>query len=297
MTSAQVVDVFAPAKINLTLHVTGQRSDGYHLLDSLVAFADVGDGLRIEKADAMRMTTDGPEAGAVPDGPDNLVLRAAALVDGGPKARFTLTKNLAVASGIGGGSADAAAAFRGLSAFLKGAVPDADLIHQKLLSLGADIPMCLHSHAARIEGIGDKITPLQQSPDLFAVLVNPRVAVETPAVFKALKRRTNPAMPQVLPVFSDAQSFIEWLRTQRNDMQEAATVLVPEIAAVQSALEGQTGCQLARMSGSGATCFGLFSTRQAADSAARNLCNAYPGWWIEPAQLGTQTALAAPKVS
>lgn len=294
MATPQVVEVLAPAKINLTLHVTGQRADGYHLLDSLVTFADVGDVLRIEIGDAFEMITQGPEAETVPDGPENLVLRAAALLEGAPKAVFILTKNLPVASGIGGGSADAAAAFRGLSAATPGYDPNADDVLERLLALGADIPMCLASTTARIEGIGEIISPVGHLPTLHAVLVNPRVAVPTPAVFKAMKQRTNPPMPDIPPVFSGVNDCIEWLRAQRNDMQGAATALEPAIAAVQSALEGHRACQLARMSGSGATCFGLFETAQAAQLAARELSRTYPQWWIRAAQLGSQSDRAAP---
>lgn len=301
MTAPQVVEVFAPAKINLTLHVTGQRPDGYHLLDSLVAFADVGDVLRLEPADVWRMTTTGPEAGAVPDGPDNLVLQAAASLNGAPKVAFTLTKNLPVASGIGGGSADAAAAFRGLSAFIGVANPqfdpDADDIGQCLLSLGADIPMCIKSATARIKGIGEHITPVAHIPTLHAVLINPRVGVATPTVFKAMRHRNNPPMPDIPPEFSHAKDCIDWLHAQRNDMQEAATALEPAIAAVQSALEAQKDCKLARMSGSGATCFGLFEHAGAAAQAARDLSRRYPQWWITAAQLGSQTERAAARIS
>ncbi|ABG32894.1 4-diphosphocytidyl-2C-methyl-D-erythritol kinase [Roseobacter denitrificans] len=293
----QVVEVFAPAKINLTLHVTGQRPDGYHLLDSLVAFADVGDVLRLEPADVWQMKTVGPEAEAVPDGAENLVLKAAALLDGAPKAAFTLTKNLPVASGIGGGSADAAAAFRGLCAATPHHDPNNIDTQRRLLSLGADIPMCLHCVTARITGIGEEITPVAQFPALHAVLINPRVAVSTPAVFKAMKQRNNPPMPDIPPESCDVKDLVEWLRAQRNDMQEAATTLEPAIATVQAALEGHRACQLARMSGSGATCFGLFHTAQAAQQAARDLSRDYPQWWIRPTQLGSQAERAVPRLS
>ena len=297
MAAPQVVEVFAPAKINLTLHVTGRRPDGYHMLDSLVAFADVGDVLRIEPADAVTMIIEGSEAAQLPAGADNLVLKAAALLDGAPKAAFVLTKNLPVASGIGGGSADAAATYRGLSALIDAPPSDLQDVRDRLLSLGADVPMCLNSATARIAGIGEQITPVTHMPLLHAVLVNPRVAVATPAVFKAMERRDNPPMTDIPPAFGDAMDCIAWLLAQRNDMQGAATALEPAIAAVQAALECQPACKLARMSGSGATCFGLFENAAAADDAARDLAGRYPHWWVRAARLGTQTGLAAPRVS
>ncbi|MGD9294273.1 MAG: 4-(cytidine 5'-diphospho)-2-C-methyl-D-erythritol kinase, partial [Roseobacter sp.] len=187
MTPPLSVSVFAPAKVNLTLHVTGKRPDGYHLLDSLVMFADVGDELFIQTGNTISVTTEGPEAAAVPPDMDNLVLKVATLFDEMPGASFVLTKTLPVSSGIGGGSADAAAAFRGLMTFWSGGEVSVELydpahtpIAQKLLGLGADIPMCLLSQTARISGIGEDIQPLDGLPPLHAVLVNPRRAVSTP---------------------------------------------------------------------------------------------------------------------
>ncbi len=298
------VTVFAPAKVNLTLHVTGRRADGYHLLDSLVAFADVGDSLFVQVGNTISVTTEGPEAAAVPADMSNLVLRTASLFEEMPGASFLLTKRLPVSSGIGGGSADAAAAFRGLMTFWSGGEVAADMyaadrtpMADALLQLGADIPMCLMSQTARIEGVGERITPLPGIPLIDAVLVNPRKAVSTPAVFRAMRSRDNPPMPETLPQFAGYHDFVLWLEGQRNDLQAPAIELEPSIGNVLAALEGLASCRLARMSGSGATCFGLFANGAQAKEAADRLRASHPGWWVQPTRLGTQTERALPRVS
>lgn len=278
------IEVFAPAKVNLALHVTGRRADGYHLLDSLVAFAPVGDVLRLRRDAGPLLTVDGPEGEGVPEGPENLVLRAAALTGAG--AAFSLTKNLPAASGIGGGSSDAAAALRGLEA-LGAARPEG------LERLGADVPMCMEPRPARTRGIGEVLTPVRLPP-LPAVLLNPRVEVSTPAVFKVLACKENPPLPE-LPAFADAGACIDWLAAQRNDLQAPAVALAPVISEVLAALEATPGCRLARMSGSGATCFGLFATEAEARVAHEALVAAGRGWWIASGVLGDQRALAAPR--
>lgn len=304
MSTPSSVFVFAPAKVNLTLHVTGQREDGYHLLDSLVAFASVGDKLFIQTGNTISVTTEGPEAGAVPADMDNLVLRVAALFKDMPGASFLLTKNLPVASGIGGGSADAAAAFRGLMTFWSGGEvspllydPARSPMASALLKLGADIPMCLLSRSARVQGVGEEITPLDDIPPLNAVLANPRRGVPTPTVFKTLAMRENPSMPRQLPRFAGPNDFMMWLAAQRNDLQQAAITLEPSVAQVLGALDALPGCRLARMSGSGATCFGLFDTARAAIEAARTIRANHPAWWVVATQLGSQTERALPRVS
>ena len=281
--------VFAPAKINLTLHATGQRADGYHLLDSLVVFADVGDTVQLRPAAAWSLRVDGSEGGHVPVGDDNLVLRVARLFPD-LTAALTLTKDLPVASGIGGGSADAAAVWRGLCQM---AGRDADAA--QLLSLGADIPVCVPSGAARMQGIGEVVTPLAELPALHVVLANPRVAVSTPQIFRALARKNNAPMPDVLPVFADAAALCDWLGTQRNDLQAAAEALEPQITQTSQALAALPRCMLARMSGSGATCFGVFATAQDAADAAASLSSARPGWWVREGALGSMQAEAAPR--
>lgn len=268
---------FAPAKINLTLHVTGQRADGYHLLDSLVVFADLGDRLGVRPASAARLTVTGPMAGAVPVGPDNLVLRAAALM--GIAAHITLDKHLPAAAGIGGGSSDAAACLRALSAMSGQPAPE------DVLALGADVPVCLLARAARMRGIGEQVTPVAGLPPLDAVLVNPGVPVSTPAIFRRLEARDNPAMPETLPEWRGAAALIGWLGAQRNDLQAPAMAEAPVVGDVLREIAATQGCALARMSGSGATCFGLYPDAGHAAEAARAIGGARPGWWVRAVRL------------
>ncbi|MFC3181470.1 4-(cytidine 5'-diphospho)-2-C-methyl-D-erythritol kinase [Cypionkella sinensis] len=266
--------VFAPAKINLALHVTGQRGDGYHLLDSLVVFAGVGDWVTAEASDQLSLRVTGP-FGAGLSG-DNLVLRAARCL--GVTAALELDKQLPVASGIGGGSADAAAALRALCGLTGRALPDAAAV----LALGADVPVCLAGVPLRMQGVGEVLTPLPALPACYLVLVNPGVAVATPAVFKALARRDNPAMESI-PQWATASDLATWLHAQRNDLEAPAMALAPVIAEVKAALEARPGCLLARMSGSGATCFGLFASEELAKAAAGVLRDEAPAWWVAAA--------------
>lgn len=282
------IDVFAPAKVNLALHVTGQRADGYHLLDSLVAFSPVGDGLTLAPAEGLGLKVGGPEGAAVPEGPENLVLKAAALF--GVGAAVALDKCLPAASGIGGGSSDAAAALRGMAAQTGQPLPDAAAV----LKLGADVPMCLDPRPARTRGIGEDLTPVTL-PALPAVLVNPRVEVPTPSVFKALSCKDNPPLPEI-PAFADAGACIAWLADQRNDLQAPAVAQAPVIAEVLAVLAALPGCKLARMSGSGATCFGLFGSDAEAAAAQAVLARAHPGWWSAHGALGDQAQKAAPQI-
>jgi 4-diphosphocytidyl-2-C-methyl-D-erythritol kinase len=277
------IRVIAPAKVNLCLHVTGRRDDGYHLLDGLVAFAPVADDLVLTDAPVPGLTVDGPMAAGVPTDPTNLVLRAAALVAPGRPLSIRLTKHLPAAAGIGGGSSDAAAIARALGATDPG----------PLRALGADVPMCLSPRPWRSRGTGEYLTPVALPP-LPAVLVNPRVAVPTAPVFAGLSRRDNPPLPDALPALPDAATAIAWLATQRNDLEPPARALAPAIGAVLAALASTPGCGLARMSGSGATCFGLYPTDTAAAAAARALRAAHPDWWIADGPLGDRTDAAAP---
>ena len=255
----------APAKINLCLHVTGQRADGYHLLDSLVVFADIADRISVSAAPALSLRVTGPQAAGLAAelaaGADNLVLRAAQSLAAArgpvPGAAITLDKQLPLASGIGGGSADAAA----------------------VLALGADVPVCLAGRPARMRGIGAELSAVPPLPPAWLVLVNPGVAVATPAVFKALAKKTNPGLPEV-PHLADAPALAAWLGQQRNDLEPAAEALAPVIAEVRRALAAQPGCLLARMSGSGATCFGLFADPATAHAAKAALASAERQWWV-----------------
>lgn len=270
-----MVEAFAPAKINLTLHVTGQREDGYHLLDSLVVFADVGDSVRAEPADALSLTLEGPEAGNLQAEPDNLVLRAARLLAPERGAALTLTKRLPIASGIGGGSADAAATLRALADLWALPLPKP----QDTLGLGADVPVCMSSAPRRMSGIGEVLEQTPTLPDLDIVLVNPRVPVSTPQIFRSLQSKTNPPMPKELPEWSSRDGFIIWLQQQRNDLTGPAIQQQPVIAEVLDALQG-AGALFASMSGSGATCFGLFTRNDSAAEMAKAALQAnHPDWW------------------
>lgn len=274
------VEAFAPAKINLTLHVTGQRKDGYHLLDSLVVFVDVGDQVNVRVADTTSLRIDGPMADGVPMGVDNLVLRAAGLFKDSPEAAIRLTKNLPAASGIGGGSSDAAAALRIFTELTGGLVPDRDAV----LRLGSDVPVCLIARPVRMRGIGDEIAPFAV-PQLYVLLVNPGLSLTTPQVFSALTNKNNPPMPFELPNWAGAKEMCNWLALQRNDLQAPAVCLAPEIQNVLSEISKTTGCHLSRMSGSGATCFGLYDSADLAADAAHIVQEKYPAWWVKPASL------------
>lgn len=282
---------FAPAKINLSLHVTGRRADGYHLIDSLVGFAGVGDRVSVTRDTVNGLTVSGPHSDETPADRTNLVTQVADLVWPDKPVQIHLEKNLPVASGIGGGSADAAACLRALEC-LSGRAMDPGKSAQ-LLKIGADIPMCISSVPARIGGIGDEIAPLPSLPKYPIVLVNPRVAVSTASIFEALPERENPEMQDVPADVSDASRVLRWLKNQRNDLQDVAVSIVPEIGVVLRSISVNRGCQLSRMSGSGATCFGVFDTISAANDAAVAMAEQFPDWWIISTQLDGQERAAA----
>ena len=269
----------ARAKINLCLHVTGQRADGYHLLDSIVGFAEYGDVLTFEPAESVSLCIDGPFGAGLSGADDNLILKAARCFakTAGQGAAIHLEKNLPVASGIGGGSADAAATLHGLSALWGVPLPDA----AKQLGLGADVPVCVAGKTVRMRGIGEVIDPLPNPPDLPMVLVNPNLSVATPDVFKALVRKENPVISE-----KGEADWIGWMTAQRNDLQDPAVANVPEIASVLDALS-DSGAVLYRMSGSGATCFGLYDSAESATTAAEQLTKTYPDWWVQTTRLTT----------
>ncbi|MBN9509115.1 MAG: 4-(cytidine 5'-diphospho)-2-C-methyl-D-erythritol kinase [Alphaproteobacteria bacterium] len=274
-----MLEQFAPAKVNLALHVLGHREDGYHRLDSLVVFAGVGDRVRAAPAATLSLTLTGPRSAALPAGAENLVLRAAERLaatagvrDG---ARLVLDKQLPVASGIGGGSTDAAAALRLLARLWRPALtPDA--MRRLALGLGADVPVCLAARPARMGGIGEVLTPAPDLPPCGMVLINPGVAVATPAVFAARQGAFSPPL-DLPPAWPDAATMARDLGRAGNDLEAPAITLAPAIGAVLAALGAWPGCLLARMSGSGATCFGLFDSPASARTAAAGL--ARPGWW------------------
>lgn len=272
----------APAKINLFLHVTGKRADGYHLLDSVAVFAGAGDVLTVEPEDEFSLELRGPFGAALETEKDNLVLRAGNMLARAariaPHGRMVLQKNLPVASGIGGGSADAAAALRLLNRYWA-----LDFTRSELLAiaarLGADVPVCLTPRPMRMQGIGEILTEAPVPPRCGILLVNPGVAVATADVFRA---RTGPfsAPDALLPeAWLSARSMAMDLGRLRNDLEPAAIAICPVIGDVMAAIRGAEGCFLARMSGSGATCFGIFADAERARRAAETLSAARPGWW------------------
>jgi len=292
---ATTVKVPAAAKINLYLHVTGVRADGYHTLDSLIAFAGVHDTITVSPAADFSLSIEGPFAGGLDAGDDNLVIKAAwamrnaAGVDGG--AAMVLEKNLPVASGIGGGSADAAAALGGLSR-LWGLSPNALNIQKLALGLGADVPVCVFGRAAYIGGIGDQISPAPTLPAAWLVLVNPGTHVSTPAVFQAYHDR-GAGKARGINRFDDppatAEALAQYLHTRHNDFDDAAIGLEPVIGDVLQALQRADQVLLARMSGSGATCFGLFTDADGAGRAAAEISRQNPAWWVQATPLISDT--------
>lgn len=283
------VDRKAAAKINLYLHVTGRReSDGFHLLDSLVVFVDVGDDLSVAPAAGLDLELDGPfgpELARTSALEDNLVLRAARLlrrrVGGpgvGPGARIRLSKNLPVAAGMGGGSADAAATLSALNDLWGLDLPMEDLLALGL-ELGADVPACIAAVPVLVSGVGEELTAAPKLPDMHAVLVNPGIALSTADVFGALKPQAYGGADPLLRPVADLAGLADALSRRRNDLEAPAVGLVPEIVDVLGALGDLAGCRFARMSGSGATCFGLFATTDDAARASALIANRFPRWW------------------
>ncbi|KAF0118576.1 MAG: 4-diphosphocytidyl-2-C-methyl-D-erythritol kinase [Rhodospirillaceae bacterium] len=286
---------FAPAKVNLYLHVVGWREDGYHLLDSLVVFAGVGDTVTLSPAAGVPLRLSGPFGPLLAEDPsENIVLKTVRLladaVGRTPDVAITLDKRLPVAAGLGGGSADAAAILRGLIRLWQVELSPERLV-ALALALGADVPVCLYGAPARVSGIGEEIEPAPGLPAAWLLLVNPLRPLATAAVFKA---RTEGAGSAASPLSvaspmteapEHTTAFAQALASRCNDLQDPARSLLPEIGAVLEALEAVPGCLLARMSGSGATCFGLFADGTAARAAARALVADRPAWWSQAAPL------------
>lgn len=291
----------APAKVNLSLRVLGRRADGRHDLDSLVAFAGAGDALTLAPGGELALAVDGPTAGAAGPLDDNLVLRAAralaARVPGPTLGRFHLTKRLPAAAGIGGGSADAAAALR-LLAQANGLAVDDPRLFDAARETGADIPVCLAARARTMGGVGDALGAPLVLPPLFAVLVNPGVPAPTGEVFAALglaPGQENPSAAQPVVWRGDAvgappeaarfAALIAALKRSGNDLEAPACMVAPVIGDVLAVLGAARGARLARMSGSGATCFALFETCRAAGRAAKAIRRQNPGWWVKATTL------------
>ena len=284
------------AKVNLSLRVVGRRADGYHDLESVVAFADCADRLTLEPGGELRLATTGPLAAACGETSDNLVFKAAKLLaDAVPNLKlgaFALDKVLPVAAGIGGGSADAAAALR-LLARLNNLSLDDSRLREVALATGADVPVCLFSRACDMTGVGEQLLPLAL-PSMPCVMVNPRVPVATKDVFQELGLRNGellvgatavldaPAWPEEGGSIAD---WVEVLETVANDLEAPALRIEPVIGEVLDALRDSAGVKLARMSGSGATCFAIYGAPAEAHAAAEKVRRDHPGWWVHAGTL------------
>lgn len=288
MIAAETVRVFAPAKINLFLHVGAKRADGYHALESLVVFAKLGDELEFEPADEISLAVEGRFGEALSSDPDNLVLKAARALAADAKlhkgARITLIKNLPIASGIGGGSADAAATLRGLARLWDLQIAP-ERFHRIGEGLGSDVPVCIASMPAWMEGRGEKLTKLDGIPEVAILLVNPGVAVPTGKVFAALKDRRGVGLP-LPPEMRTARDLAAYLKTTANDLEAPACEIAPIVGELLDTLSAQRGALLSRMSGSGATCFALFESDEFAIAAARALNARNAGWWVATSRIG-----------
>ncbi len=280
-----MIEVRAPAKVNLTLHVTGRTANGYHLLDSLVVFADVADLIKVEEASTFELEISGPFAKGVPIDDRNLVTKAARHLNPDAKCRIHLTKNLPHGAGVGGGSADAAAALRALSN-LWGLEPPSI---ESALTLGADVPVCTLSPApVRMQGIGEQLTPVSKLPKCWMLLVNPNEPLATSAVFDGLRSEhaiDNVGMDELPAPNASYGSFCEWLHSQRNDLTAPASSILPVISEVLCGIRLTDGCGFAAMSGSGSTCFGLFENKSDAELAASELSRNQPTWWVQCARM------------
>jgi 4-diphosphocytidyl-2-C-methyl-D-erythritol kinase len=295
MTADTLLSEAAPAKVNLTLRVLGRRADGYHEIESLVAFAGVGDRLSFAPGGAFALSVRGPSAVQAGPSADNLVLKAArALADRLPTVgagTFDLEKRLPVAAGLGGGSADAAAALR-LLARTNNLAADDPLLYAAARATGADVPVCLDPRTRLMRGIGEILSSPFKLPPLQGVLVNPGVALATKAVFDRWKAPAAPPVPAdltVLTAMSKRDQLVRFLLSQANDLESAAIALAPVVADVLLALSSQPRCELARMSGSGATCFAVFASAVDAIKAAEAIHAEYPNWWVRATALGSAT--------
>jgi 4-diphosphocytidyl-2-C-methyl-D-erythritol kinase len=273
----------APAKINLYLHITGKRPDGYHILDSLVTFCDISDHLIITASDHFSLTCDGEFAQKLPrDITKNIIYKAVMALakdtNNLPHIAITLTKNLPIASGIGGGSSDAAAVLTGLAKIWN--ITDTNILYDIGQGLGADISACLFQNPCFMSDIGDVITPAKNIPSLPIVLINPLTPVSTEVVFQ---NRENVFSPSVFDQFSDlyCDDFIKELSKTSNDLKSPACDINSDIKAILAELKTEKDIIFSQMSGSGATCFAVFKTQEQAKKYAQNLCVKYPNWWIK----------------
>ncbi len=288
--SGKIFSEFAPAKINLALHVTDRLDNEMHLLDSLVAFANIGDNIDAKTAKQDGLKIIGAYAPQLAKDNNNLILRALelfrkkfplALPSG---LEFELKKNLPIAAGIGGGSSDAGASLRLLVKISKQTIDKKDL-HQIALKLGADVPVCLLGKTCLMQGIGEKITPTAPLPETYVVLINPLLSVATNKVFSQLKMINNEPLPTIKKPFANVQQLANWLEETRNDLLSPALEIAPIIKEITASLSTTRGCYFARMSGSGATVFALYDKKSHVENATRKLQKKWPKFWIESGRL------------
>lgn len=283
-----MITAIARSKVNLYLHVTGKRADGYHLLESLVVFPDLGDSITIQKGKELSLEVAGPYANSIGNTEENLVLKAAKLLKSESRtdegAHIILEKNLPAAAGIGGGSADAAAALRNLNQLWNIGYSD-DQLSRIGLVLGADVPACLYGKPAIMAGIGERISGIREFPEFCILLVNSGHSVSTQEVFNRLKLARD-VPPSVEFTGATTRDLFAGLTSMRNDLEVPALEFVPVIGDVLSAIRKQKECYLARMSGSGGTCFGLFEDNEAAEKAAHALRARHPDWWVQAVAVG-----------
>ena len=293
--ASKPLSVFAPAKINLYLHVTDKLANGYHSLDSLISFADIGDDIIIEPAKNFQFEITGPFSGALkgndisaePDS-SNLAVKAvwalSRLTEKAPALHMRLVKNLPLGAGIGGGSADAAAALWGLLEYW-GLPKNLSGLDDLMLKLGADVPACFACEPCRVQGIGEVLDNAPTLPEVPVVLVYPGKPCHTAKIFNHMK--TSFSLPVTLPeVITSFDMLCDVLSHTTNDLTQAALDSVPDIKNVLQSLDAQSGCGLSRMSGSGSSCFGLFEDEQTAETAALKLAEKNPDWWVKPSWLG-----------
>jgi 4-diphosphocytidyl-2-C-methyl-D-erythritol kinase len=283
------VRLFAPAKLNLFLHVTGKRPDGYHLLESLVGFCEFGDTLTIEPSELLSLSIQGTLAEELQaDAHHKLVMQAATqlrirtgCILG---AKITLDKQIPISAGLGGGSSDAGAVIEGLSRYWK-LWDIAALKHALAVDLGADVPVCVRPQTAFVGGIGEQVTPVSLECEVYVLLVNPNIALPTAQVFRHFKSEY--AKPEPMPArrITSFDALIDGLAGKRNMLEEAATEIAPAIADMLYALRSTAGCRMAAMAGSGATCFGLYRTQAELEDAAQQMQRTFLSWWIQPTKL------------
>ena len=274
----------ARAKVNLALHVTGQLPNGMHILDSLVAFPNIGDILTFQNADGVSLSVEGCFGDKLRKNnkiSENIVFRAVQLMKNSDKGvAIKLIKNLPVASGIGGGSSDAAATIIALAKIWNQSVPSLD----KVLKLGADVPVCLSTNFQRVQGVGDRLTALQSPPPIWIVLANPGIQISTAKVFRTLISKNNSPLENVNGLNRE-NGLIEYLLRQRNDLEPVTCELVPMVKVLLDFFKENQNCKLFRMSGSGATCFGLYLEKEAAERTVCDIKKSFPMFWVKMGKL------------